>query len=565
MNPVPRVWLPALLGGLLTYVCFFPLNLGFLAWVAFIPWFALVTAERPRSRGIYAACFFGSLLCHLGLIQWVRVAHPAMYASWAILALFCATGSCVSLFLARRLSRAGLPVWLAGAIAIVSVDYGKAHFPSGYPWLEWVGLWNPIGFGWYSLGHTQHEFLPLIQIADLTGVYGITFILVVVNGVLFASLGKSGAFRTVFRLSETTPGPGRLGIAVSLALVGGSLGYGFFRLNHNPFEEGPEIALIQGNLEQDVKNTHGDDMVRHFVNLCDQAAFVPKGTPKPQLVIWPETSFANAWVDVSEGVDPKNTTTSFQREYNLIRSDMRDFGRRWRTPMLYGLNRIEWEPSERLWKYNSAILFDERGSETGRYDKIHLVPFGEYVPMLETLPFMKTFTPYEGDYSCRPGQSFTKFELPTPARKYTFGCLICYEDSDPSLGRRYVTGPEPVDFLVNISNDGWFNGTEEHEQHLAIARFRAIEARRSLVRSVNMGISAIIDPDGRIVALPGETWRSSKKIPAILRGRIPVGYQSSPYATLGDWLPIGGWLFMLALAIRRVFRGRQSIVNSRAG
>ena len=166
---------------------------------------------------------------------------------------------------------------------------------------------------------------------------------------------------------------------------------------------------------------------------------------------------------------------------------------RYGVPTLLGLNGIVWE-GDRPWKYNSALLIDARGTKLGRYDKMHLVPFGEYVPFGETLPFMQWFTPYEKDYACRPGTNWTRFAFSAAnGDKFTFACLICYEDSDPYLARQYVAR-EPVNFFVNISNDGWFDGTEEHEQHLAICRFRAIEARRSIVRAVNMGISGVDRP-----------------------------------------------------------------------
>src|SRR5262249_9081680 len=151
----------------------------------------------------------------------------------------------------------------------------------------------------------------------------------------------------------------------------------------------------------------------------------------------------------------------------------------------------------RVWKYNSALLLKPlprdamsapgdpvlfRSAPAGRYDKMHLVPFGEYVPLGDELPFMRWFTPYTKDYEGRAGEKWTRFPVAAQnGKNYTFGCLICYEDSDPYLARQYVAS-EPVNFLVNISNDGWFNGTEEHEQHLAICRFRAIESRRAVVR-----------------------------------------------------------------------------------
>jgi apolipoprotein N-acyltransferase len=163
---------------------------------------------------------------------------------------------------------------------------------------------------------------------------------------------------------------------------------------------------------------------------------------------------------------------------------------------------------------------------------------------------MQTFTPYKWDYSCRPGERWTRFPLATAdGRAFTFACLICYEDSDPYLARQYVAA-DPVNFLVNISNDGWFDGTEQHEQHLAICRFRAIETRRSVVRAVNMGISGVIDPDGRVITLPGDTWAGSKKVEGVVTAVVPIDQRTSEYARIGDWVPAAcGVVIMLGLAL----------------
>ncbi|HEY3789018.1 MAG TPA: apolipoprotein N-acyltransferase, partial [Urbifossiella sp.] len=212
----------------------------------------------------------------------------------------------------------------------------------------------------------------------------------------------------------------------------------------------------------------------------------------------------------------------------------------WKVTTLFGLNGLEWEGGKE-WRYNSALLVTPDAVKRGRYDKMHLVPFGEYVPFKETLPWLQAFTPYENDYSCRPGEHWTRFPLTThDGKHFTFGCLICYEDSDPYLARHYVAS-DPVNFFVNISNDGWFKGTEEHEQHLAICRFRAVEARRSIVRAVNMGISCVIDSDGRVVALPKESWSASKKVEGIVAADMPIDHRGSCYAAWGDWLPAICW------------------------
>src|SRR5207237_2965743 len=114
----------------------------------------------------------------------------------------------------------------------------------------------------------------------------------------------------------------------------------------------------------------------------------------------------------------------------------------------------------------------------------------------------------------------------------------CYEDTDPYLARQYVrpgSAAPTVDFLLNISNDGWFDGTSEHEEHLAICRFRAIECRRAIARAVNMGISAVVDGNGRVIALPRADWTRSKKVAAVLTAAVPIDHRVSLYARFGDW------------------------------
>ena len=204
-------------------------------------------------------------------------------------------------------------------------------------------------------------------------------------------------------------------------------------------------------------------------------------------------------------------------------------------------------------RFNSAVFIREDGQIAGRYNKIHRVPFGEYVPFLDTFAWMKVFAPYDFDYSVHPGVTLNRFQL----GKYTFGVLICYEDSDPTLARQYALGSSEgpaVDFFVNISNDGWFNGTSEHEQHLATCRFRAVEARRAIARSVNMGISAVIDGSGRTVALPGPTISGSKKMEGFVACSVPIDHRESYYARFGDWLPWCCWILIAGACLFGLLR-----------
>jgi apolipoprotein N-acyltransferase len=185
---------------------------------------------------------------------------------------------------------------------------------------------------------------------------------------------------------------------------------------------------------------------------------------------------------------------------------------------------------------------------------MHLVPFGEYIPLGDQLPWVRELSPYgANDYELTPGERQTRFPLNVGDRTYHFGVLICYEDADPPLVRELVrpgAGP-PADFLVNISNDGWFMGSAEHAQHLAISRFRAVESRRALLRAVNGGISAIIDGCGRIVALPAESWTKAHSITGVVHGVVSLDGRTSLYPRVGDWLWWACWGVVLIGCCRR--------------
>lgn len=554
-QPRSRMFLPAILSGLMMYSAFFPLNLGFLAWIALVPLLSLVRANA-RSRRIYMATFVGGIFLYVPAIQWMRVAHPAMYGSWIFLAVVCSLFLALTLAFIRKMDRAGVPLWLSAPISFIAVEYMRSHFPTGYTWMELFGAWHPIGFGWYMVAHTQHDFLRIIQISDLTGAYGVTFLVVMVNVAVWEVVSRIPKIRSwLFMASQSAidTKPGRSGyVAIALLLL--SFGYGLWQMSHEQFEPGPTVALIQGNLPQDIKNMRGNQMIKHFEFLADEAVKTDELGKRPDLVVWPETSYAFPWIEITSGESLSQIAEIervFARHYNAAREAMKDQSRDWPTYTLYGLNTQQREADQKIWRYNSALLVDPKGIPRGRYDKIHLVPLGEYVPFERTFPFLKSFTPHQNGYSCRPGENWTRFPLTVGEKSYLFACLICYEDSDATLARHYVRpGSEGIDFFVNISNDGWFDGTAEHEQHLALARFRCIETRRSMVRAVNMGISAIVDSDGQVIALPGETWSKSKKVQGIVRGSVPLDKRTTLYARLGDWLPLAAWFVIVATFVR---------------
>ncbi|AWM41879.1 Apolipoprotein N-acyltransferase [Gemmata obscuriglobus] len=563
----PRVFVPAIASGVLLWLAFFPCDLGPLGFVALVPWLTLVRAPVSGWRR-YLAAYLGGFTFFALATQWVRVAHPMMYGSWLGLAVVMPLFWLAALAVLRKLDALKLPLAVSVPVAWVAFEFFRMHFPTGFTFMKHVGAYQMIGFGWYFLGYTQHAFTPLIQIADVGGVYAVSFVVGAVNGAVAelvlrlcarpAPQPVSGSAGASFPSWKKVGG----GLAFALALLGVGLGYGGWRLNHAPFGEGPKVSAVQGNLTQDDKMDDPNGLLQSYSDLHYQAIQYDRtenrfyGDP-PDLVVWPETCCPVDWCDVAPGASLGDSVPGFQR--HRVNSQDWFLNRQWGTNVLFGLNGLEWDGA-RVWKYNSALLVKPLARDplwkpgdpqiafsaaAGRYDKMHLVPFGEYVPLGDELPFMKRFTPYTHDYACRPGERWTRFPLAArDGRKFTFGCLICYEDSDPYLARQYAAS-EPVDFLVNISNDGWFKGTEEHEQHLAICRFRAIEARRAVVRSVNMGISGFIDSDGRIVKLPTDRWSDSKKVDAIVTAVVPIDARGSLYAQFGDWVPAGCWLIAL--------------------
>jgi apolipoprotein N-acyltransferase len=603
---------PALLLGLATsgllYLCYFPVNWGWLAWACLVPFLALVRRPTRRPRRLYLCAYAAGLVFYVPVLAWMPAADDRMYATWAGLSVYCALYFPLALGLLRRLDRrTGLPLVVTLPVVWTFLELVRASFIGLFVSLlrgdhqhDWPG-----GFGWYMLGHSQHDALAVIQVADLAGVYAVTFLLCLANGLAFELLFTWPRFRALFVGSEVAqpccacrPGLIAQGLAVLLT-VGATVGYGAWRLGQGTGEPGPVVALLQGNVPQSIRNEASDPdagadvrkvLVNHYAPLSHTGAW-----SGAELLVWPETSFSTHWEEEAPG---RPTAGSAE----LAKVVARDYALG-RSASLLGLQSyVVIDRKER--GYNSAVLITrpptvsaacwavgnpggtlgERclaawlaghaaaGQYAGRYDKVHRVPFGEYVPLRHSMPFLSALAPYNYDYSVWPGEQFTRFELPGPKRSWKFGVVICYEDTVPEMALPYG-GEGGVDFLLSISNDGWFDGTSEHEQHLALCRFRAVECRRTVARAVNMGISAVIDSNGRVlrpearpglkggpplwvvpdegrVSLPAREWRQYKKTSGVLLARLPVDGRGSLYARWGNWLPWScGGLLLAALVV----------------
>ncbi|MCS6977365.1 MAG: apolipoprotein N-acyltransferase [Gemmatales bacterium] len=548
---VPNLrWIPVaagILGGGLTYLGFFPANLGFVGWFCLVPLVYLVA--RPNARGVYLGTILGGLLFGLAAVHWVRFAAPTMILAWIGLALLLTTHFLLFVALSRWLVHsARWPLLLAAPITWTLLEYARAHID--------------IGFAWYLLGHTQHDYLPVIQIADLFGAYGLSFLLMLANVALYQGivwvLHRAWPEWSAGRLGILPPGGGqvRLSLTVCFVLVAASLGYGAWRLSQDEFEAGPVVALVQGNVPQEIRNDPSQGALQntHFEELGEQAK-----QSEADLIVFPETSFTFEWLFPPE-TDSVELTELGKELLETSQRFAATKPKAWNASLLLGINSLIVR-GEEFRPFNSAILLSREGVVLGTYHKCCRVPFGEYLPFRETLPFIKVLSPYDFDYGIDPGWELTLFELPGP-KAYRFAVLICYEDSVPHLARQFMrkSPDSPPHFFLNISNDGWFRCSEEHEQHLVAARFRAVETRRSLARAVNMGISAVIDGNGKIVALPGPSLRESKGFAAVLTSSIPIDRRFSLYAWWGDVLPMAcgiltavGVLLGAVMSIRKRF------------
>ncbi len=600
-TPTPNsrgTWLlagAALSSGWLLWLSFYPVSLGYIfGWFALVP-FLLLARAQARPRVLYLCAWLTGLAFFVPTLQWMRVADWRMYFTWIALAGYCSLYMPAALHGIRLLDRRRIPM-------VVSV-------PLIWVALEYVRSFLLTGFAWFYLAHTQHHWLSMIQIADLAGVYGVSLVVAAVNGFLFDCLYQQPEIKTWFGQPELEIhrqyasvellNRGFLqslafrrnlileGMALALLIVG-VFTYGVLRMGDAHFTQGPVVCLLQSNLDQRIRNDAAapendgraeHDALEHLSALCFRAAH--NHYPKPDLIVWPETSYPAPWFQVSPKFPAERLPAQWRDLEIGIRDRLAGLGSQClNIPQLIGINSHYLDDHGKHKRYNSAILLNDKGKVTDRFDKMHRVPFGEYVPLKDWIPFMNYLAPYDYDYSVHEGEHFTRFK----AGKHTFGVLVCFEDSDPFLARRYLEdsddGP-PVDFLVNISNDGWFDGTYEHEEHLAVSRFRAVECRRTLVRSANMGISAVIDGNGRVLKqvvypgteklpvwvvpddmvkypeMPSGDWSKFKQVAGVVKASVPIDRRASLYVVAGDWLPISCWLALLGPAAWGYVRKRR--------
>jgi len=463
-----------------------PFDFGFLAWGSLVPFILICSPKRNTWRLIWIS-YIVSVCYWLGNLYWIAIVTVPAYIAfcfylglyWPVMAL------CVQYFRRKNV----VLFFLAVAFLFIGAE-------------AWQGI-LVTGFSWRLLGHSQYENLRLIQIADLFGVLGISFVIAMVNGLIAELIMKKRSGRVfqpvnIIKLSA---------VCLVLAAV---IFYGHRRIRQTDeyIEEGPLVGSVQPNVPSAVKElTEAGDEI--LTDLIDRSrACMDAGA---QLVAWPETMVLST-LNLSFLVHCKPESEPLRFHHRISRHVKGNGYVLAGAPgARVDISGMEPEISDR---YNSAVLYRPDGAQDPRrYDKIHLIPFGEYIPFKNALPFFYNLilkmSPYDYDYNLTPGREYTAFDIVSDGKVYRFGVLICYEDTDPRVTRKMVVsenGSKRIDWLVNISNDGWYVRfkddrvlpSTELSQRTAISVFRAVENRISIIRSVNTGISCLIDSTGRI-------------------------------------------------------------------
>jgi apolipoprotein N-acyltransferase len=411
-------------------------NLSYLVFIGFVPLFFAIEDKPPKIA--FVISYISGFIFYMGVLYWLY--HVTVIG----LVILC-------LYLALYFGILGLCCYQLKAYSLKLIAV-----PLIWSFLEYLQSHLFTGFGWALLGYSQYRNIPLIQIADFSGVYGVSFVIMMVNYVIYRALKKS--FREMIIA------------AIVVTIV---IGYGIARLNNSRgLEKDIRISVIQGNIPQELKwdPDAAEMIIKKYTSLTKKASL-----GKPDLIVWPETSFPGFFESDEE-----------------LRIPILRLAKEIKIPILLGAN----SEDDSVY-FNSAILISRLGNPVARYDKIHLVPFGEYVPFSHKFPVLHKLVLGElGEFT--PGKDFKVFKLTAYSLKLTadFGVLICFEDIFPELSRRFVKNG--ARFLIVITNDAWYGRSGAAYQHAACSVFRAIENRVPVVRCANTGYSCFIDSKGRI-------------------------------------------------------------------
>ncbi len=485
--------------GLVLVFSFAPYDLYGLAWVALVPFF-LAIEGMPAGRAARAGFIMG-MFYFFGTTYWIYhsmrdYGGMSLLASLVIVIALAAylslyTSAFAALY-AAKIRHTKLPALLVAPVLWVSLEYLRSYFLTGFPWS--------------TLGYSQWNFLRIIQIADITGVYGISFLIVAVNAAVadFFLIRRRTRRMPLYPVSYAVAG-----YVCLAALLAASFLYGGYRLAQTRPGHPLKVTVVQGDINQGHKwDSRYEDHVFDTYKQLTMGAI----DQTPNLIVWPESSlpvvFSNQQPDVKELEAIENTS---------------------HIPLLIGAVRQRSSGNFA----NSAFLIS-RGRPTYIYDKIHLVPFGEYVPLKKVLFFVNKLSDAIGNF--QPGRYYTQGGI----GQDRFATLICYEMAFPGLVRKFFVNGG--DFMVTITDDAWFGRSTGPYQNWSMAALRAVENRKPVIRAANSGISGFFTSSGQVIKRTGLFERKT------LTATIKTDSTLTFYTRFGDlfaYLSILTALFML--------------------
>ncbi len=481
-------WIAAVTGGVLYFLGYAGFERFYLEWICLVP---VLWAIREQAPGrAFLLGWAAGIAAHAGGFYWVI----GMFREFAGMAWPLAG---LGLLILAALNGIVFAIWAWGTRLITRDTGWSTVWVAPVAWTAAEKIWPEI-FPNY-LGASQYQLSHLTQIADVTGILGVTFLVVYINSTIYAVIDLwLEKRRFAWRQSAA------LAVVIAVVLV-----YGEFRMRSVDQQAAVAgkmtIGVVQTNRGAGDKRYDPESLLTEHQQMSRMLA----ATHPLDLIVWPESVC---------GIERTS------REGELPPRLLDDL----RTPLLFGAVLRLWD-GDTPQLYNSAVLTDGKGRILGTYDKMVLVPFGEYIPFGNYFPRLYSWLQFTGRF--KPGEN----EEPLLIGDRLLSVSICYEDIFPGQIRSLMRGGRDQripEAMFNVTNDSWYGKTVEPMEHLALASFRSIEHRRSLVRATNTGVSAFVDPVGRLVMRSG-LWTKETLV-----GRVPMMRGHTIYAVLGDWI---GW------------------------
>ncbi|MEP6602795.1 MAG: apolipoprotein N-acyltransferase [Spartobacteria bacterium] len=558
MNRIWKVWpwFAAVVSGLLYAGCFPPFDQAWLGWIALTPliaaiWFSGGNSKRRWLRNLLLGyvtglVFFWTVLSWLTtvtapgwfLLQFYMGSYLALWGWFCGLMRPRETSTEIApnkweQMLARdgKAPSAPTPVWLRS-----TSNLGVAFLLAvGWVAQEWLRSWMLTGWGWNGLGVALHKNWLIIQIAEYTGVIGLSFVLAFANTIVVTTTRRI--------ILEARVRPMRPHWDLNFTVLGlmALLVFGW-RVAHTPRTTRVlRVAAVQADIPR-AEKFNRQFTQRIFDEFTDLSENALRSQAPPELLVWPESSMPGP-------VLSDEITNRFVMEFSAAT----------KADLLLGT--LD-QDGDRV--YNAAILVSDGGQKTQLYRKLHLVPFGEYIPLRHAVPLFAQLVGDQvpGDFDV--GKDYTVFRLTNT--EVVVAPLICFEDTIGELNRRFVlpsNGNPGANLLVNVTNDGWFLRSAQSHQHLANAIFRCVETRRPMIRSANTGVTCFVNELGRVTQIlqddTGSTFTQGTLTGEV---NVPVDRQLTFYVRHGElFAKVCAGLTTLVIVVRFLRRPKQATIR----